>query len=58
MVIDKPIAKLLEETGAPPGLIEFAEKQYGGEMTLMDLEPAIVISVIDAVRYRYDNLVQ
>lgn len=52
MVIDKPIAKLLEETGAPPGLIEFAEKQYGGEMTLMDLEPAIVISVIDAVRYR------
>ena len=56
MVIDKPITNLLEESGAPPGLTEFAGKQYGVKMTLMDLEPAIVISVIDAVRYRYATL--
>lgn len=53
MVIDKPIKDLLEDTGAPLGLTEFAGNQYGASMTLMDLEPAIVISVIDAVRYRY-----
>lgn len=53
MVIDKPIRNLLEDAAAPPGLLEFAGSQYGANMTLMDLEPAIVISIIDAVRYRY-----
>lgn len=52
MVIDQPITTLLESAEAPPGLLEFAGSQYGSNMTLMDLEPAIVISVIDAVRYR------
>ena len=52
LVIDQPITELLEHAGAPPGLTEFARTQYGGEMTLMDLEPSIVISAIDAVRYR------
>lgn len=52
MVIDKPIRDLLKDAAAPPGLTEFAESQYGASLTLMDLEPAIVISVIDAVRYR------
>ncbi|XP_045164453.2 uncharacterized protein LOC123528642 [Mercenaria mercenaria] len=52
MVIDKPIPNLLEDASAPQGLVEFATSQYGTNMTLMDLEPAIVISVIDAVRYR------
>lgn len=52
MVIDQPITTLLESAGAPPGLVQFAGDQYGNSMTLMDLEPAMVISVIDAVRYR------
>ena len=52
MVIDQPITALLESADTPPGLIEFAGNQYGSSMTLMDLEPSIVISVIDAVRYR------
>ena len=52
LVIDQPIAELLEHAGAPAGLVEFARNQYGGDMTLMDLEPSIVISAIDAVRYR------
>lgn len=52
MVIDKPIQALLIDARAPPELIVFARNQYGEKMTLMDLEPSIVISVIDAVRYR------
>lgn len=53
MVIDQPITALLGSAEAPPALLEFAGNQYGSSMTLMDLEPSIVISVIDAVRYRY-----
>ncbi|KAL4227080.1 hypothetical protein ACF0H5_015054 [Mactra antiquata] len=52
MVIDKSIKILLEDAGAPASLIDYAGSQYGDDLTLMDLEPAIVISVIDAVRYR------
>lgn len=52
MVIDKSIKDLLEDAKAPLGLIEYAGNQYGSDLTLMDLEPAMVISVIDAVRYR------
>ena len=52
LVIDQPITELLEHAAAPVGLVEFARNQYGKDMTLMDLEPSIVISAIDAVRYR------
>ena len=52
LVIDQPITELLEHAAAPEELVHFARNQYGKDMTLMDLEPSIVISAIDAVRYR------
>lgn len=53
MVIDRPVKSLLLDSSASPCLVSYAENQYGVQMTLMDLEPAIVIGVIDAVRYRH-----
>jgi len=50
--IDQPVAELMEAAAAPSGLCSFAASQYGPKLTLMDLDPALIINIIDAVRYR------
>ncbi|XP_005106420.2 uncharacterized protein LOC101851290 [Aplysia californica] len=51
-LIDLPLFELLARPGIPPGVLQFARSQYKEETTLMDTDPATVISVIDAVRYK------
>ncbi|KAL3851802.1 hypothetical protein ACJMK2_015509 [Sinanodonta woodiana] len=60
LVIDQPIKMLMQKMSAPSSLIKFACSQYSDSDTLMDLDPAVVISIIDAVRYRslIDELLQ
>ncbi|XP_052779362.1 uncharacterized protein LOC128216745 isoform X2 [Mya arenaria] len=50
-VIDQPLPSLLAAASAPSDFLEFAARHWGPEVTLMDLDPALIISVIDAVRY-------
>ncbi|XP_062621800.1 uncharacterized protein LOC134283358 [Saccostrea cucullata] len=59
-VIDKPLHSLLEVSGAPQGLQEYVKSQYSDSKTLMDLDTAFLISIIDAIRYRslFHDLVQ
>ncbi|KAK3607195.1 hypothetical protein CHS0354_008880 [Potamilus streckersoni] len=52
LVIDQPVKMLIQKTLAPYSLIKFACRHYSDSDTLMDLDPAVVISIIDAVRYR------
>ena len=51
-IIDKPLYKLLEVAEAPEGLLNYVRAQYHESKTLMDLDTAFLISVIDAIRYR------
>lgn len=51
-IIDKPLYKLLEVAEAPEGLLNYVRAQYQESKTLMDLDTAFLISVIDAIRYR------
>lgn len=50
--IDKPIIILLQSSEAPEGLLDFVKHELRQKTTLMDLEPSLVIKVIDAVHYR------
>ncbi|XP_062590606.1 uncharacterized protein LOC134252186 [Saccostrea cucullata] len=51
-VIDKPLHSLLEVSGAPQGLQAYVKSQYSDSKTLIDLDTAFLISIIDAIRYR------
>lgn len=59
-VIDKPLYTLLASSEAPKGLLNYTKSQFEDSKTLMDLDTAFLISVIDAIRYRslFHDLVQ
>lgn len=51
-VIDKPLYALLATSEAPKGLLNYTKSQFEDSKTLMDIDTAFLISVIDAIRYR------
>lgn len=51
-VIDKPLYTLLATSEAPKGLLNYTKSQFEDSKTLMDIDTAFLISVIDAIRYR------
>ncbi|KAK6177276.1 hypothetical protein SNE40_015405 [Patella caerulea] len=51
-LIGQPIREMFTNNKFPQALLEFVKNQYKEEITLMDLDPSVAISVIDAVRYR------
>lgn len=59
-VIDKPLYTLLTTSEAPKGLLNYTKSQFEDSKTLMDIDTAFLISVIDAIRYRslFHDLVQ
>lgn len=59
-VIDKPLYTLLATSEAPKGLLDYTKSQFEDSKTLMDIDTAFLISVIDAIRYRslFHDLVQ
>ncbi|KAH3880200.1 hypothetical protein DPMN_004109 [Dreissena polymorpha] len=52
MIIDKPVTEMLESVGANAELVAFCKRKHGDTTTLMDVDPSLIISVIDAVRYK------
>ncbi|KAL5015147.1 hypothetical protein ScPMuIL_009417 [Solemya velum] len=52
-IIDLPMIQLLEDSTAPSGLVKFAKLQYTSKQSLMDVDAALLINIIDAVRYRH-----
>ncbi|XP_071081832.1 uncharacterized protein [Haliotis cracherodii] len=50
--IEKPVGDVLKTGQLSPALQRFFSSQYKPELTMMDFDPNIVISLIDAVRYR------
>ncbi|KAK3101788.1 hypothetical protein FSP39_006334 [Pinctada imbricata] len=53
--IDKPLCEILDGAGAPELLLHYVEVQYKAEKTLMDTDTAFLISVVDAIRYKYER---
>ena len=51
-LIDQPINKMVFTTEVPPGVRDFVERQYSTTDSLMDLDPGLMVSIIDAVRYK------
>lgn len=51
-LIDMPLCQLLSRPGIPKAMYQFAKTQFDDDVTLMDVDPGTVISVIDAVRYK------
>ncbi|XP_067683958.1 uncharacterized protein [Haliotis asinina] len=50
--IEKPVADVLKAGKLSSALHRFFLSQYKPELTMMDFDPNIVISLIDAIRYR------
>nr|KAG5695025.1 hypothetical protein BaRGS_015849 [Batillaria attramentaria] len=51
-LIDKPLSEIMQSSEVPPGLQHFVTRQYQRDDSLMDLDPGLLVSVIDAVRYK------
>lgn len=51
-LIEEPLIKIMTSSVVPLGIQQFIKRQYQGEVTLMDLDPGLVVSIIDAVRYK------
>ncbi|KAK7102227.1 uncharacterized protein [Littorina saxatilis] len=50
-LVDRPVSKMVLTTDVPPGIRDFVERQYSTTDTLMDIDPGLMVSIIDAVRY-------
>ena len=50
--IDKPLKVLLEGFAPKSPLLSYVDVQYEDNKTLMDVDTAFLISVIDAIRYK------
>ncbi|XP_059151050.1 uncharacterized protein LOC131937544 isoform X2 [Physella acuta] len=51
-LLDMPLMELLSQPGIPNAVWQFASCQFDEGATLMDIDPAAVIAIIDAVRYK------
>lgn len=52
-LVELPLITILQAEEVPPGIRHFVERQYQREITLMDLDPGLMVNIIDAVRYKY-----
>lgn len=50
--IDQPLESLLQSAKANDFLLLSMAEEYSLKKSLMDIDPVMVISIIDAVRYR------
>ena len=55
-LVDRPISKITLTTEVPPGVRDFIDRQYTHRDTLMDIDPGLMVSIIDAVRYKWVQL--
>lgn len=51
-LMEKPLSEIMRSKEVPPGLQQFVTRQYQQDTTLMDMDPGLLVSVIDAVRYK------
>ena len=51
-LVDRPVSKITLTTEVPPGVRDFVDRQYTHSDTLMNIDPGLMVSIIDAVRYK------